>query len=355
MAFFYYSPGDHIKANRVAYDHHGIYLGEGEVIHYTGEIFDSSNARVQIDKINTFSDNSSVERVFHEPDKMYIPEAIVIRACYRLCEKEYSVFFNNCEHFCNWCVEGVSKSDQLNTFFASFSPALEWAIQRFVENPSLGPEKLQELIKSNPVVAQAYQKLRDRGQSLEYVTKPMANSQSDLKLNLTRIIGELILVIGEIGKGKKTPTYIFDKVDNLKTYIKSSSIFKSQKWLRNLVGPMAGLMIFDFFSRKAAIARKQAKLAHDYYLKVNRECEEAIKQIELCKKEFEATFNKHFNEVSDNISFCLNKMQLAVENYEIDDYAVAINNLASIFGHSLRFKTLDEFNDFMASDEHFVL
>jgi hypothetical protein len=42
------------------------------------------------------------------------PNKIVERARSRVDEQAYSVFANNCEHFCNWCVTGDHRSGQID-------------------------------------------------------------------------------------------------------------------------------------------------------------------------------------------------------------------------------------------------
>jgi hypothetical protein len=43
----------------------------------------------------------------------YPPEEIVRRARLRLGENDYRLLSNNCEHFCNWCISGISRSPQV--------------------------------------------------------------------------------------------------------------------------------------------------------------------------------------------------------------------------------------------------
>ncbi|MEL6455413.1 MAG: lecithin retinol acyltransferase family protein, partial [Cyanobacteria bacterium J06623_5] len=46
----------------------------------------------------------------------FIPENVVSRAESRLGERQYDLFFNNCEHFANWCKTGRSDCLQLENF-----------------------------------------------------------------------------------------------------------------------------------------------------------------------------------------------------------------------------------------------
>jgi hypothetical protein len=42
-------------------------------------------------------------------------EDVVLRARSRLGENRYHIIRNNCEHFCEWCLSGVSRSRQLES------------------------------------------------------------------------------------------------------------------------------------------------------------------------------------------------------------------------------------------------
>lgn len=49
--------GDHIFVDRGIYDHHGIYCGDGTVIHYTGEVGRKANASIKRSSIIEFALN----------------------------------------------------------------------------------------------------------------------------------------------------------------------------------------------------------------------------------------------------------------------------------------------------------
>lgn len=114
--------GDHIKVWRPTqggYFHHGIYCDNETVIHYSGEIPYKIRASIRQDTLNTFADNGKIEIVKY---KHCLPPYYTIkRAKGRIGEREYNLFFNNCEHFAKWCKTGASKSHQVDTvlYFAS--------------------------------------------------------------------------------------------------------------------------------------------------------------------------------------------------------------------------------------------
>ena len=50
-------------------------------------------------------------------------EDVVLRARARLGENRYHIIRNNCEHFCEWCLSGVSRSRQLESLLGRLGAA----------------------------------------------------------------------------------------------------------------------------------------------------------------------------------------------------------------------------------------
>ena len=50
-------------------------------------------------------------------------EDVVLRARSRLGENRYHIIRNNCEHFCEWCQSGVSRSRQLESMLGRVGAA----------------------------------------------------------------------------------------------------------------------------------------------------------------------------------------------------------------------------------------
>jgi hypothetical protein len=106
------SPGVHLVSSRLGYVHHGIYVGRGMVVHYAGLCQLLHPGPVEEVTLSRFSMGRSVRIVEHSESK-FSPREVVLRARSRLGENEYHVLRNNCEHFCNWCVMGRSRSAQV--------------------------------------------------------------------------------------------------------------------------------------------------------------------------------------------------------------------------------------------------
>jgi hypothetical protein len=104
-------PGTHLIICRRGYTHHGIYLGDGRVMHYAGRI---KYPRGLVEEISLaeFSDGR-VFRVEILQTGRFSGNEIVSRARSRLGERRYDLLKNNCEHFCNWCRSGENRSLQV--------------------------------------------------------------------------------------------------------------------------------------------------------------------------------------------------------------------------------------------------
>ena len=120
-------PGMHLVTSRLGYVHHGVYVGRGMVVHYAGLCQLLHSGPVEEVTLSRFSMGRAVRIVEHSESK-YSPQEIVLRARSRLGENEYHVLRNNCEHFCNWCVSGRSRSTQVERPLASALRALVSAV-----------------------------------------------------------------------------------------------------------------------------------------------------------------------------------------------------------------------------------
>ena len=101
--------GTHLTSPRRGYVHHGIYVGDGRVIHYAG--FHRAFRRGPVEEIplEQFGRGRSVRALPASAAQFGGSEAVA-RARTRLGEDRYRVWTNNCEHFVHWCLSGTSRS-----------------------------------------------------------------------------------------------------------------------------------------------------------------------------------------------------------------------------------------------------
>ena len=107
--------GDHLRVERRLYWHHGIDMGDGTVIHASGEPGRMKlDAEVRRSVMDEFL-RGGIAVVANATDRLS-PADIAARALSALGGRDYSLLFNNCEHFARWCESGRAASRQVDTY-----------------------------------------------------------------------------------------------------------------------------------------------------------------------------------------------------------------------------------------------
>ena len=116
-------PGAHIRVKIKNYYHHGIYIGNDEVVQF-GHPFnvneDPKNVLVIRSTIEDFAGPANFIEVYQYSKKELKlknkDEDIIKIALSHLGEGGYNILENNCEHFANRCVFNKAKSEQVEVF-----------------------------------------------------------------------------------------------------------------------------------------------------------------------------------------------------------------------------------------------
>lgn len=103
--------GDHIRVWRGGYYHHGVDVGRGRVIHFSGEPARKRAASICLERMDRFARGGVVEVVAEAAHGR--KGAVVDRARSQLGKQGYDVVVNNCEHFATWCANGRRHSTQV--------------------------------------------------------------------------------------------------------------------------------------------------------------------------------------------------------------------------------------------------
>jgi hypothetical protein len=104
--------GAHLITPWMGFAHHGIYVGEGKVIHYGALVYDLIRRPVEEVTLEAFAGRRPVFVVQHEALPFEVNE-IIRRARSRLGENCYRLLTNNCEHFVEWCFYDTPRSFQV--------------------------------------------------------------------------------------------------------------------------------------------------------------------------------------------------------------------------------------------------
>ena len=101
-----------VKRARGSYTHHGLGIGRGKVVHYSGLANDFITKGIaEVVDIMQFSKGAEIKIKPH-PNRKYSIEESILRANLRMNETRYHVVDNNCEHFVAWCITGRHRSPQ---------------------------------------------------------------------------------------------------------------------------------------------------------------------------------------------------------------------------------------------------
>jgi hypothetical protein len=115
--------GDHIYVRRkgLLYSHHGIYFGNGTVIHFKGAVREKKDPVVIKTDLENFLSGRKLKRRDY---KRRLPHDETLRiAIDHLSKKGYSLAFNNCEHFASYCATGKKRSAQVRNVVGGIAGA----------------------------------------------------------------------------------------------------------------------------------------------------------------------------------------------------------------------------------------
>jgi hypothetical protein len=132
--------GAHLVTQRPGYEHHGIYVGNGRVVHYSGFASSAHRGPVEEVELERFAAGHPLT-IRSTPSARYVGDEAVRRARSRLGENHYRLLTNNCEHFCAWCLLGESRSEQVHCCLRhprTGMHALVCLVKAFVESTAKG-------------------------------------------------------------------------------------------------------------------------------------------------------------------------------------------------------------------------
>lgn len=108
--------GAHVVSRRRGYLHHGIYVGQGKVVHYAGLARGLRRRPVEEISLTRFAAGRPLW-MRCGPSAHFDREEVIRRARSRVGEDCYRLWTNNCEHFCEWCLRGEPRSYQIERMF----------------------------------------------------------------------------------------------------------------------------------------------------------------------------------------------------------------------------------------------
>jgi len=102
-------------------------------------------------------------------------------------------------------------------------------------------------------------------------------------------------------------------------------------------------------------AHDEAKAMAEYRTRIEQITNESIREIKANRQHMEDMVNQYFTKHLTAFSTCIDSMNAALLADDPDGYLSANADLQELFGRKTTFRTMDEFNELMGSDESFKL
>jgi hypothetical protein len=110
--------------DRGIYSHHGIYVGNNQIVHFApaggGNLLATkSQATVLLQDFDYFLDNNTLDNVSIVTYKISYDLEVAARRAEKaasnpsIWKDKYNLLTTNCEHLATWCCTGVWKSEQV--------------------------------------------------------------------------------------------------------------------------------------------------------------------------------------------------------------------------------------------------
>ena len=120
-----------------------------------------------------------------------------------------------------------------------------------------------------------------------------------------------------------------------------------------MIGSMVGYALSSACYGELVGALKEAKLAHEERIRIERECEESIKMIVQFREEMNDAIEKYLNDMKETFNNALENAERAIWKDDIDGFICAANSISNKLGKKALFNTFREFDDFMNTSDSF--
>ncbi|MGC8122114.1 lecithin retinol acyltransferase family protein, partial [Marinobacter sp. VGCF2001] len=301
----------HLVTPRFGYTHHGLYIGNGQVIHYSGFGNEMRGGPVEQVDIQTFCNGENYEIQYHNHVR-FTPEQIVDRAKSKLGESKYNLIFNNCEHFVNWCIDNLATSRQVN---------------------NAGRAVTKIAAKSNPV------------------------AHYGLALNDTKS-AILAYLKGDIGKEK-----MFEEISSTAVNTASMSFYGALGQAAIpipvagfLVGSGIGLVIGNLLQQSGLLALGDSPVVQEAKQRreeINLLCQRLIPEIRRSRAELETYLEAHFKDRATELTDSFRSLDDSLKTMHTKGFTDSLERINNQFGAVLQFKSFEDFDSFMGSEQAF--
>jgi hypothetical protein len=122
-----------------------------------------------------------------------------------------------------------------------------------------------------------------------------------------------------------------------------------------MIGGMLGYALSSACYGQVMAALKEAKLAREERLRIERECEEAIKMIRQYRAEMETLISRYLSDHINTFHMAFDGMKKALNTGDIDGFITGANTITRKLGGKPQFDTFGEFDSLMQGPKELIL
>lgn len=199
----------------------------------------------------------------------------------------------------------------------------------------------------------------------------MQNSSKEYIRSLSKTNLPATLVVIALDAGKTIKRFYKNEIDGVEcleelglqgTEMLGASLFSVVGQLAipipvvgGLIGGMLGYALSSASYSILVNSLKEAKIAHEERLIIEAACEEHIAYIKECRKEIEKVISEYLINSIDIFDDAFNGMNSALQIENVDGFITSTNSLRRALGKEIAYRSFDEFNKIMISDESFKI
>ncbi|WP_250655323.1 lecithin retinol acyltransferase family protein [Alkalimarinus coralli] len=296
--------GSHLVTPRLGYTHHGVYVGDEQVIHYSGFGNEMRGGPVEKVSIGEFCDGREYTIQYHN-HVQFSPEQIVERAKSKLEESQYNLVFNNCEHFANWCIDNLHISNQVHQVSRAVLPRGTYIVALEQTRISLVGYLKGDINK---------EKL------FEDISHTVINTAS---MSFYGALGQAAIPIPVAGF---------------------------------LIGSSIGLVVGNLLQQSGLLALGDSPVvqeAKERRHEINQLCQRLIPEIQKSRAQLEEYLSTHFESRAAIFSSAFNSLDESLTTLDTKRFTDSLEQINNQFGTVLEFADFQDFDNFMESDDSF--
>lgn len=194
----------------------------------------------------------------------------------------------------------------------------------------------------------------------------MQNSKNTILQSASKTNLPAMIVTTTLEVGKTFKRYLSGEIDGLQCFeelgekgvgMLSSGMFAAAFQVAipipvvgALIGSMFGYAFSSAYYKEVLNVFKEAKLAHERRLRIEAECEEAIKMIKEYRAELERLVSEYLIDYITTFNTAFEQMESALEIGDINLFINSNNTIINKLGKESRFNSFNEIDEFMNSD-----